>query len=291
MLIERKTVWAALTVIVVTSGCRTLPVTEGHLFRPGGCDARTYPDSTAGYEINPSNLTTRDSTRLEILVLKHRRPRAVLVYFGGNTVRHCPGTLATPEGSAFIANTAGLGLTVVMLNYRGYGNSRGRASLELGKQDAVALLDAVREDPTLAHLPIILHGQSLGSVFATHTATGREVRALVLESPPTTIEQVLRGAMPWYAKPFVRLRVAPGLADDHRAMIRNVSVPTLIITGSGDPMTPPRMARALARHVEGAEVEIVRGGKHGNLVLLPQFWSKYAAFVEEALVHRSSHEQ
>jgi pimeloyl-ACP methyl ester carboxylesterase len=49
---------------------------------------------------------------------------------------------------------------------------------------------------------------------------------------------------------------------DVRSRLKHYSVPALVITGSRDLLTPPRVGRELARRIPAAEFEVVPGGGH-----------------------------
>ena len=49
---------------------------------------------------------------------------------------------------------------------------------------------------------------------------------------------------------------------DVRSRLKDYSVPALVITGSRDLLTPPRVGRELARRIPGAKFEVVPGGGH-----------------------------
>jgi pimeloyl-ACP methyl ester carboxylesterase len=51
-------------------------------------------------------------------------------------------------------------------------------------------------------------------------------------------------------------------SGDRRPMLHNVTAPTLVIHGASDPLVPVAAGRDTARHVRGAELEIVEGMGH-----------------------------
>jgi hypothetical protein len=267
------------------SGCITAVVTDGHLFQPRGCAAGSYPNAVGGFTIRQERVSVAGDTSLEVIRLEHPQPRALLLYFGGNSLVNCPSILESQTGAAFLSGMADLGVSVLLFNYRGYGNSVGRPEMQTALDDALAMTDVASHKAARAGLPLILHGQSLGSVFATHAAAHRDVTLLILESPPTTVEAIVHQAVPWYAEPFVRLRITPQLRQiDHREMVASVAEPALLIVGSRDEVTPARMAKQLRSHMNGrVQLVVVPGGRHGTLVLSPLYWSKLDEEIDGAL--------
>jgi len=277
------------SILSVTLGaCVSARVTPGHLFQPRPCsDAEVdWPASFGDYRLERWTLEPEPGTRVEAVVLRHPSPRAVLLYFGGNSLRHCPqGLELDSHVRAAVEGYRRLGLSVILMNYRGYGGSTGRAGFESVKRDALFLHDRVRADSALARLPMIVHGQSMGTLFAGYVATSRPVAAAVLESPPTTIDEVVKAAVPWYAKPFVRVNAdAEVRAQDNAALAGAVAVPVLYIVGDRDRVTPPAMARRLhtASPARDKALVFVRGGRHGDLVQFSEFWEALATLVDQA---------
>ncbi|MGH9210090.1 MAG: alpha/beta fold hydrolase [Acidimicrobiales bacterium] len=50
--------------------------------------------------------------------------------------------------------------------------------------------------------------------------------------------------------------------SDHREGLAKVDVPTVVLVGDRDPLTPPRMARAIVRTIPDARLEVLPGAGH-----------------------------
>ncbi|HSJ30752.1 MAG TPA: alpha/beta fold hydrolase [Longimicrobiales bacterium] len=274
----------------VAAACVSRRVTPGHLFQPRPCAeasaAAAWPATLKGYNLERWTLAAESDVRLEAVVLRHSTPRAVLLYYGGNSLRHCPGALEDDSlASAALDGYRRLGLSVVLLNYRGYGGSTGRPGFESTKRDALLLHDRIRADSALTGLPVIVHGQSMGTLFAGYVALNRPVAAAVLESPPTNIDEVVKAGVPWYAKLFVRVKADDQVrAQDNAGLAGGVTAPVLYVVGQRDRLTPPAMARRLYSISPSAEkrLVVVSDGRHGDLVLFSVFWEAVAALVDSA---------
>ena len=270
------------------AACVSVRVTPGHLFQPRPCTeaAAGWPATLGAYQLERWLLEAEADVRLEAIVLRHSTPRAVLLYYGGNSLRHCPGALeADSLMAAALEGYRRLGLSVVLLNYRGYGGSNGRPGFESAKQDALLLHDRVRADSSFTGLPVIVHGQSMGTLFAGYVAIKRPIAAAILESPPTNIDDVVKAAVPWYAKPFVRVKAdARVRAQDNSALAGAVAAPALYIVGDQDRVTSPAMARRLhdGSPASDKRLVLVRDGRHGDLVRLNAFWEALGAIVDRA---------
>ena len=73
-------------------------------------------------------------------------------------------------------------------------------------------------------------------------------------------------------EPFFRNLQAIG-EHDAEDVLATITVPTLVITGDHDLMTPPSLAQHIARSIPGAELLIVRGGTHYTVVEQPELVS------------------
>jgi pimeloyl-ACP methyl ester carboxylesterase len=128
-----------------------------------------------------------------------------------------------------------------VFDYRGYGRSTGKPTVENMQADALAMFDALN-----SRFPgrVIVHGQSLGSFMAAHVAQARPVLATVLETTATSARELVESNVPWYAWPFVRIDMAPSLRQvDNRAAATRFSSATLVIAAGQDKMTPPRLGK------------------------------------------------
>ena len=136
-----------------------------------------------------------------------------------------------------------LGVDVVLVDYRGYGRSRGtpdEAGLYL---DGLAVYDAVAARGVRAE-DVILFGRSLGGAIAIETALRRPAGALVLESVFRSVRALAREHYWFIPTAVIRTRM------DNESKIARVEVPTLVLHGR------PRLHRPA-----GARPAPVRAGR------------------------------
>src|SRR5437867_7938918 len=88
------------------------------------------------------------------------------------------------------------GYGVLLVEYRGYGGNPGSPSEAGLYHDGRAAL-AFLEREGITGRRLVLYGESLGSAVAVQLAATREVGALVLESPFTSIAAVARHHYPY----------------------------------------------------------------------------------------------
>jgi uncharacterized protein len=180
-----------------------------------------------------------DSTALWILV------------FHGNA-----GNLATPGRPEHDRQLRDLGLGVLALDYRGYGESAGTPTEAGLYADARAAYDYLRGPLALPARRILIYGHSLGSGVAVELATTVEAAGLIVEGGFTSVPDRGAEVYPWL----------PGHLMAHNCFaslerIGSVRMPVLVIHGRDDATIPIRHGRRLfAAAPEPKEFLEVPGG-------------------------------
>ena len=159
----------------------------------------------------------------------------------------CPGT---PLVTLFLHGNAGnithrsahfdaiiaAGSSVLMIDYRGYGKSRGAPSERGLYADATAAYEHLLR--TNRPQEIILHGESLGTAVAVELASRHQCGGLVLEAALTSASDVAGTVLPMIGPLLVK-------GFDARRKIGGVRAPILFIHGTADDIVPIRLGRAL----------------------------------------------
>lgn len=184
-------------------------------------------------EMVPVALNAGDGVRLAAWYKAAGKNGPVVVYFHGNA-----GHLGDrrEKFKAFIQEGFGL----LALSYRGYGNSQGEPSEEGIYKDARAAISYLLAQ----HIPVsrmIFFGESLGSGVAVQMATEyREVKAIVLEAPYTSIEDRAAELYPYIPVRFL-------LRDKFCSYkkIGQVQRPILVFHGKKDTVMPVKFGEKL----------------------------------------------
>jgi uncharacterized protein len=154
----------------------------------------------------------------------------------------------------------GQGLSVVLLEYRGYGHSQPGSPTEAGLYaDAEAVLRAL-EARGVGPDRVVLWGSSLGTGIAAEMATRGRGSALVLVSPYTSMPDVAAFHLPWLP---ARLLVRDRFDTLHKS--GEIHVPTVVVHGSLDEVVPCAMGERVAAAIPGARFVAVSGGTHNGL--------------------------
>jgi fermentation-respiration switch protein FrsA (DUF1100 family) len=156
------------------------------------------------------------------------------------------------------------GLSVLLMDFRGYGGNPGspsEAGLLADARAARAYL-AARGDVDPERL--VYFGESLGAAVAVRLALEQPPMALVLRSPFTSLADV--GQVHY---PFLPVRL---LLRDRYASIEQVGglrCPVLVVAGDRDGIVPWEQSRRLAEAIpEPKRFVRIRGSDHNDLELL-----------------------
>lgn len=147
------------------------------------------------------------------------------------------------------------GVSVLLVEYPGYGRSSGQPS-ESSIQDALAAgYDWARAQPGVDPTRIVGYGRSLGGGAICALGRVRSLAALVLESTFTSIQDMAteRFGVPRFLAPS---------GFENLAFVSSYGSPILLLHGEDDQLVPPSQARRLAAAAAGAELELEKCG-HG----------------------------
>ncbi|GKS60022.1 alpha/beta hydrolase [Nitrospira sp.] len=155
----------------------------------------------------------------------------------------------------------GLGLSVLVFDYRGYGRSPGHPSEPGLYEDALAAFDYLIVRRRIRPERVVLFGRSLGGVVAGEVASQRPASGLILESTFPSIESVAKihyWGLPVHLLLGARFRLVDRLP--------HLSLPTLVIHGDQDDIIPLSLGRAVFEGIKGRrEWYVVHGAGHNDL--------------------------
>ncbi len=184
-----------------------------------------------------------------------RHPQKTLLFFHGNS-----GNVSNNLEliSIFVQKVH---LNVFIIDYRGFGKSKGRPSEEGLYQDAQAAYGYLTQTKHISEKNIVIFGQSLGGAIAVDLASKRLASALILES---TFTSALDMAKIFYPYLPVGLFVKSKFASLEK--IKSISMPKLIIHGTEDETVPFRLGQNLFEAAPvPKEFYAISGAHHGNV--------------------------
>ncbi len=207
----------------------------------------------AALGVRDVRLRTEDGLVLFSWYLPPRTDRPVIAYLHG-TGGHIG------YRAERLRRFAAVGFGVLLIEYRGYGGNPGFPTETGLYADARAALDFL-PGAGVAPRRTVLWGESLGSAVAVRMAVEREVAAVVLEAPFTSVAEVAQRHYPYVpAARLVRDRF------DSAAIIGRVAAPILVMHGERDAIVPVRYGRSLLdRAVAPKEAWFAPQAGHENL--------------------------
>lgn len=150
------------------------------------------------------------------------------------------GNLATPGRPEHDRQLRGLGLGLLALDYRGYGESEGKPSEQGLYRDARAAYDYLVNQRQIAPHRIVIYGHSLGSAVAVELATTVPAAGLIIEGALTSVPD--RGAELW---PLIPVRLIARNRFNSLERIGRLKMPVLLIHGRDDMTIPIAHGRRL----------------------------------------------
>jgi alpha-beta hydrolase superfamily lysophospholipase len=268
-----KLTYIAIVILMFTVSCSTIPINEGN-----ACPAKrtSLPEDIRrlGYALNVHDLQVSDSVILKLWHMPARDNAPTLIYFGGN------GFLLTTS-KAILTDLHKQGAGILAFDYRGYGFSSGRPDVAGLRQDAISVYAYATTTLQIPSDQIILYGHSMGSVLALEVSATKKHRAIILESPLTSVDDLLSQLVPLLLSPFVNFEITQALAEiDNLGMVGQVESPLLIACGEADQITPPEMAEALFERASATDKKliIVPEAGHNNLPENPLYQSELSTF-------------
>lgn len=157
-----------------------------------------------------------------------------------------------------------LGLSVLLIDYRGYGRSTGNFPNESQVyQDAKTAWDYLVKEREIAPSQIFIYGHSLGGAIAIDLAVHHpEAGGLIVESSFTSTREMVD-----YKRSFWMFPIDLILTQrfDSIAKVSKLKMPVLFIHGTADTVVPVEMSKKLFEAArEPKELYIVPNADHTN---------------------------
>jgi pimeloyl-ACP methyl ester carboxylesterase len=173
-------------------------------------------------------------------------------------------------------------MNVLAVDYRGYGFSDGYPELEAISSDVVYIYDYLMKNLGQKNKPVFIYGRSLGTIFALKLALQRPVGGIILQTPPTTITDVIKAwqrLIPWFLRWLVRLKPEKKLLDMHPQPVEDIqklSAPLLVIHGAEDNIVPITLGRTMYENAGSLQKEWckVEGSGHNDLQIFKGYTSE-----------------
>ncbi len=204
------------------------------------------------------NFEMEDGGTINGIHFKVPNSKGVVFYLKGNT-------RSVKGWGKFARDFVGKGYDFFMIDYRGFGKSRGRRSEKVLYQDAQFvyewLCERYEEDQ------IILYGRSMGSGIAARLASWNTPRMLILDSPYYSfLHQVKLFGFFLPLKYLLRYKIRTD------KFIQEVKSPIFILHGLRDRLIPYRFGEKLHKMTpENSKLFTIQDGGHNNLPSFPEY--------------------
>jgi len=254
-------VWLGLTAAVAANQRRLVfnPTLEREVKSP----------RSSGHRTRPVVLRARDGTRLAgwLMTPNIPGPRPAVLYFGGRS-----------EEVSWVVRDAGKlfpNMTVLAMNYRGYGDSHGIPAEIHMIEDGCLLYDWLATRGQVDPQRIAVVGRSLGSGVAVQVAKARPAHSVVLITPYDSILAIAKR----------RFRVMPieYMLRDRFESIKHapsLKAPTYVLRAASDDVVPHFHTDLLVAKL-GALVadDVVPESDHMNIPYLESTQAMIAGFL------------
>ena len=170
--------------------------------------------------------TSADDVRLHGWYCPHDDPQGVILYAHGNG-----GNLAGRAERIEHLRTQ-LRMTLLIFDYRGYGRSAGKPTVQGILHDTRAARSVLAKKAGVTESDVILLGRSLGGAVTAHLAAETPPRALVLESTFTSFRAVAGVHSPKFSW------LVPKAKLNSLKLIPDVDCPLFISHGDSDRTVP-----------------------------------------------------
>lgn len=232
---------------------------ENLIFYPTRAQHKPKDKTVLGY-----TFATNDTQLNGWIVNADFMDNGILFYYGGNA----------EDIFYSIDQFTSLPIATLMVNYRGYGSSRGKPSEHAFFADALAIYDDISSK--FSPEKTYLMGRSLGSGVASYVAGTKEVDGVILVTPFDSLEHLARRQFPF---------LPTGLLLKHRfnstSHIQKNKAPVLIIYGGKDRTVPPQRTEQLLHSLRGKkEILFIKEAEHNNIDLFPEYQLAIMKFLQ-----------
>ncbi|MBU1193157.1 MAG: alpha/beta hydrolase [Gammaproteobacteria bacterium] len=226
-----------------------------------------------GLDYTDVKLLTEDGVALHGWYIPRAGAQRALLFFHGN------GGNISHRGDS-IAIFHRLGFNVLIIDYRGYGQSEGRPSEAGLYQDAAAAWRYLTDERGFAGKDIVIFGRSLGGAVAAQLASRIEAGTLILESTLSSARDFATHAFPILSH-VLYLRYG----FDNVARLQKVNYPVLVLHSPDDEIMPYRLGEKVYAAAREPKQFVALHGDHNSGFLLsqPEYEQALRSFLARSL--------
>jgi fermentation-respiration switch protein FrsA (DUF1100 family) len=200
-------------------------------------------------------LTTGDGVDINLWYIPADGPAATIIFCHGNG-----GNISHRLEKIRILN--GVGLNVLIFDYRGYGSSGGSPSEEGLYLDADVVFSYLVHIRKVPSDRLILYGESLGAAVAIKLAGKHTVAGIIIEGGFSSVKEMAKRIFPFIPGFIYKSRF------DSVSGIRDVIVPKLIIHAKNDEIVPLELGKRIYDSASEPKEFVPIDGGHNDAFLV-----------------------
>jgi len=216
----------------------------------------TASPSDIGLEYESLSIATGDGAIIHGWFVPAKQGRGTLLFFHGNA-----GNISHRLDSLKIFHD--LGLSTLIIDYRGYGNSHGTITEQGTYFDAEAAWSHLTESRKIPAQEIVVFGRSLGAAIGAYIAARKKPAALILESAFTSVPDMAARLYPVFP-----VRLLSRFEYNTEKALVSVTSPVLIIHSPDDEIIPYENGQILYNSArEPKHFLAIRGGHNEGFLV------------------------
>jgi pimeloyl-ACP methyl ester carboxylesterase len=240
------------------------------IFHPTTDIARTPRD--VGLDYLDLYFTTADNVRLNGWFIPHPQASATMIWFHGNA-----GNIGDRVDNIKLLHDK-TRISIFIFDYRGYGRSPGSSSETTTYIDGDAAMNFVRTQLQVDSKNLLIFGRSLGAAVAAEMATRHGRRAVILESPFTSISDMAKIVLP-------ALPIGPLLSAKFDVIdkVGKITAPLLVLHGDQDEIIPFEQGqRVFAAARQPKQFYPIKGAGHNDTFIAggDGYYERFKSFIE-----------
>lgn len=224
--------------------------------------------------------STKDGLTLHGWYIEKPQAIATLLFLHGNA-----GNISNRLEELLLLHK--IDLNVFIIDYRGYGKSHGRPSIQGLCDDAVGAYRYLIEDRKVAPEQIVCFGRSLGGAIAVHLASRYQLGALILASTFSSMQDVIAAVFPsklvWLLQKLNPLNLSP------ISNIDAIRCPLLVVHGEKDTLLPSSLGKKLYDVATTSKMwYIIPNAGHNDIFIRggKKYWYLLKAFILKTIQRR-----
>lgn len=219
-----------------------------------------------------------DETRIHAWYCPAEEPVAVMLYLHGN------GGNLSGRARLMKQLQEHHRVSVMIVDYRGYGRSAGKTTAQGAIQDAKAAREKLAELANVEEQEIVLMGRSLGGAIAIQLASEKSPKGLIIESSFTSLKAIAKHHFPKLAW------LVPSNKLHSEVAIKKIHATLLISHGDRDRVIPYKMGEQLFAAANDPKEFIPIPNSDHNDPQSKEYYEKFNLFLSQLSERKISNE-